>query len=130
MAFASTLTINNAAAAAKDFVLNLLSGTTSERLESTSTLTHPLKFVIRHSFTPAKKSGATVISDAVDRHTVSFAKTVTDADDNVHTATVSMTLTVPRVSDITRTDLNDLIAFTRNFSGVTGNVDALLRNEA
>lgn len=125
MAFASTLTLANAAAANKDFVLNLLSGTTSDRMESTSTLTNPVRMGIRHNYVPSKNG-----LDAYDRHVVSFSKSVTDADDKVHTATVSVTLTVPRVSDITRTDLNDLIAFTRNFTGVTGNVDSLLRNES
>jgi len=125
MAFASTLTINNAAAAAKSFVLNLLAGNSSERIESTSTLTNPVKMMIRHSYTPKKG-----VNDAYDRHAVTFTKAVTDADDMVHTASVTITMTVPRVSDITRTDLNDLLAFARNFTGVTTNVDSLLINES
>lgn len=125
MAFPSTITVNNAAAAAKDFVLNLLSGTTSDRMESTSTLVNPVRLGIRHNYVVSKNG-----NDAYDRHVVTFSKAVTDADDKVHTGTVSISLTVPRVSDISRADLNDLLAYARNFTGVTGNVDSLLRNES
>lgn len=127
MAFASTITINNAAAAAKDFVLNLLSGTTSDRIESTSSLTNPVKMGIRHNYVPSKGSSS---GDPYDRHVVTFSQTVVDTDDKAHVATVSLTITMPRVTDITRANLNDLLAYARNFTGVTGNVDALLRNES
>jgi len=99
-------------------------------MESTSTLTNPVKMAIRHNFVPSKVANGKPVTDAYDRHTVSFSKQVTDIDDFVHVVTASITLTVPRVTDLTRTDLNDMLAFARNFTGVVLNIDALLRNES
>lgn len=128
MAFASDLVINNFAAVAKTFKLNFLQGTTSERIESTSTLVAPLKMVLRHSFTPSK--GTTVKTDAYDRHTITFSKTVLDAALVPHVATVSVNVTQPRVSTIVRADIDDLVAFAANFITVAGNKDGILTNQS
>jgi len=133
MAFASTLSVNNAAAAAKSFVLNYLQANSSERIETTSTLTSPVKLLVRHTFVKGVMPNAAkgiVSKDGYDRHALTFSKTVTDTDDLQHTCSVTITLTVPRVTDLTRADVNDMLAYARNFTGVTANVDALLLNES
>lgn len=124
MAFASDIVINNFAAVAKTFKLNLLDGTTAERLESTSTLSAPLKFVIRHSFTPKKGT-----ADAYDRHTITFSKTVLDGLLVPHVGTVSVNVTMPRVT-IARADMDDLIAFASNWITLAANKDGLLTNQS
>lgn len=123
MSLSSSIVIADSAAANKTFVQNKLDGSGSERMDITSNLTNPRILRISHTST-----GKGV--DAIDRHLLQFSTTETDVNGKQVTCVVNTTLSVPRNSTISRTDIDDLLAFSKNFLGVTDNVDALLRNES
>ena len=123
MSLSSTIVLKDNAAADKTFVQNQLDGSGSQRIDVSSNLSNPRVMKLSHS-----SSGKGV--DAVDRHLVQFASTETDVNGKVVTVIVNTTLSVPRNSQISRTDIDDLLAFTKNFFAVSANVDAILRNES
>lgn len=121
--FASTITINDRLAAAKDFKQIVLEDKGSVRMDISSTTLTPRQMAIRHS-TSAK--GA----DLTDRHLLQFSTVKIDSSGVARTLIANLTLSVPRNSAIVRTDIDDLIAFVRNWIGVTANVDGLLIGES
>lgn len=120
---ATTLTLADAAAANKSFVQNKLDSTGSDRIDTTTTLAAPRLMSIRHTTTG---KGAT----AVDRHLIQFVHNEVDSNGVPVAVVVNTTVQVPRSSTISRAEIDDLLAFTKNFLAVTANVDAILRNEA
>lgn len=119
----STLTLADAAAANKSFVQNKLDATGSDRIDTTTTLANPRIMSIRH--TTAGKG-----TSAVDRHLLQFVHNEADSNGLPIAVIVNTTISVPRSSTISRAEIDDLLAFTKNFLSVTANVDAILRNEA
>nr|UUW21123.1 MAG: hypothetical protein [Sanya steitz-like virus 1] len=121
--FPSTITINDRVPAAKDFKQIALEDKGSVRMDVSTTNLSPRQMVIRHSTT---SKGV----DLVDRHLVQFSTVKIDTSGIARTLIVNLTLGVPRNSAIVRTDIDDLIAFIRNWSGVTANIDGLLIGES
>lgn len=121
--FASTITINDRVPAAKDFKQITLEDRGSTRMDASSTTLSPRKMTIRHS-----TSGKGV--DVVDRHLLQFSTVKIDSEGVARTLVVNTTLAVPRNAAIVRTDIDDLIAFIRNWLNVTANVDGLLIGES
>nr|UUW21115.1 MAG: hypothetical protein [Sanya steitz-like virus 1]UUW21118.1 MAG: hypothetical protein [Sanya steitz-like virus 1]UUW21121.1 MAG: hypothetical protein [Sanya steitz-like virus 1] len=121
--FPSTITINDRVPAAKDFKQIALEDKGSVRMDVSTTNLSPRQMVIRHSTT---SKGV----DLVDRHLVQFSTVKIDTAGIARTLIVNLTLGVPRNSAIVRTDIDDLIAFIRNWSGVTANIDGLLIGES
>jgi hypothetical protein len=121
--FSSSLSINDASAVSKSFVEVTSTNTTEKkRLDSTTDAISPRTMVIRHQTTG---KGASI----ADRHNVVFSKTLTDAEGNLLTASVSMAVTVPRDVVFTQSVIDDLIAFQKNFF-TTANTTSLLRGES
>lgn len=105
--FASTITINDSAAAAKSFVqVNTQDGT--RRLDNGTSLSAPRAMLIKHT-----SSGAG--SKVVDRHLLSFTHTLVDSAGIPYTATANLTIAVPRNSTVTATNVKDLWYFIKNF---------------
>jgi hypothetical protein len=125
MAFASNLTINDSAAAAKVFAAVSIEGSETIRMDQSTTNLAPRTMIIRHAQSTDKLSKA-----VVDRHLLSFQHRVLDSNGVPFVQTGNFTLFTPRASVITRADTDHLIAFIRNFMGVTENVDSFLRNES
>lgn len=121
--FPSTITINDRVPAAKDFKQIALEDKGSVRMDVSTTNLSPRQMVIRHSTT---SKGV----DLVDRHLVQFSTVKIDSAGVARTLIVNLTLGVPRNSAIVRTDIDDLIAFIRNWSGVSANIDGLLIGES
>lgn len=119
--FATSVNINDAAAAAKTFTKVSNDVDEANFLDSSTTLSAPRALSIKHTMA---KSGNV---SGVDRHLVSFQHTVLDAANKPITATVNVTLAVPRAT-ITRTNVDDLIAFAKNFF-TTSNTTSLLNGE-
>lgn len=121
--FASTITINDRVPAAKDFKQISLEDFGSVRIDSSTTNLAPRKMAIRHS-----TSGKGV--DLVDRHLLQFSTVKVDTSGIARTLVANVTLAVPRSSAVVRTDIDDLVAFIRNWLNVTANVDGLLIGES
>lgn len=119
----SNLSLNNAAAASKTFVLISQDGTGTVRVDNSTTASQPRKLTIRHT---ASGKGAS----AVDRHLLQFSTEKLDAAGNTHVATVNLTMAIPRASAITQTDIDDLVAFVKNFLAVGANVTSLQLGES
>lgn len=119
----STISLNDASAASKSFVQNKISETGSTRIDTTTNLSAPRTMVIGHT---TSGQGAKV----VDRHLIQFSHNETDLAGNLQTAVVNVTISVPRAAAISRVEIDDLIAFARNFTGVSANIDSILRNES
>jgi hypothetical protein len=125
MALSSTITINDSAAASKSFVATSVFGSETIRMDSSTTNLAPRRMTIRHA------QGTDKVTKAiVDRRLLSFQHTVLDSAGLPYTQTGNFTLWCPRSSVIVRADTDHLIAFVRNFLGVTGNVDSFLRGES
>jgi hypothetical protein len=125
MAFANDIVIADAAAANKTFKLISLTDGNSSRIDSASNLTTPRSMFIKHQIAGSKANG-----NISDRHLVSFSATYLDGSNKEQTAVLNFTLQVPRSTAVSRTNVNDLIAFLRNWLGVSTNVDGLLINES
>lgn len=117
--FPATIALANASAVDKNFTQIRLEDSGSVRIdESTNTLT-PRKMAIRHSV-----SGKP--DEYVDRALVQFSTVAIDSNGVPRTLVMNFTLAVPRNAAITRTHINDSIAFLRDFLGDTVMVDGLL----
>lgn len=123
--FASTLTINNGAATpvAKSFVQVVLNPTGSVRQDSSSTVTSPVRMIINHA---TQGKGA----DIIDRHLLQFTTARPNSLGVNRTLTTNFVLAVPRDSIITATDVNDHVAFVRNYLATAGVVAGLLIGES
>jgi hypothetical protein len=124
MSLSADQTINDAAAAAKTFALQKLSATESTRIDTGTTLANPRVMSIKHSLSGPKGV------DQVDRHLLSFATTKTDGNGKQATTVLNCTIALPRNGVVARADVNDLIAFVRNWLNTSANVDALLLGQS
>lgn len=130
MSLASNLTLDDASGDDVSFVLtkNLTDG--SIRIDAASTLSIPYTMSIKHSV-----SGKGV--DAVDRHLIQFAKTVSATPVPVQVV-ANFTLAVARNSAVTLEVISDVVANMLDFimSGgfttlaSTTNLEAVLRGES
>lgn len=118
--FATSLTLADSASANKTF--NKINNDVDQVLfmDSATSLATPRKIQIKHTLA---KDGV----NGVDRHLVSFSVISLDASNKPVSATVNVTIAMPR-SVITRTQLDDLVAFAKNFLSTT-NVTAVLNGE-
>lgn len=124
MAFPSAIAIPDAAAVARNFVEQSQDRTGSIRIDDSTSLSTPRLFVMKHNEQKDGKTGR-----SVDRHLLQFSTVAKDAQGVAETAIVNVTIALPRSGTVSRTELNHLVAFVRNFLGTTANVDAILRNE-
>lgn len=122
--FASNITINDNAAAAKTFKQVSMDATGSVRIDDSTTNLSPRKMVLRHSTSTPK--GSSVVSD---RHLLQFSTTKLDADAKPHTAVINLTASVPRNGAITQTDVDHLFAFLKNWIATGSNVTGMLLGE-
>lgn len=115
--FISNITLNNAAAVAKNFVL-VNSGTTSSiRMDNGTTNVAPRKMLISHSV-------ATLRDGTVqDRHLLSFQTTKINAAGKPVQVIQNRSFAIPRDPIFGAVDLADLVAFDRNWTAVQANLD-------
>lgn len=124
MAFSSSLVIADGQSTPVDrtFVLTSQDATNSTRIDNSTTLTAPRIMQIKHSVQKLQNG------DVVDRHLVSFSHTVLDAANVPHTLVGNLTLAVPR-STITRANVDDVVAFLKNFT-TSSDITSLLIGES
>lgn len=123
--FASNITINDSAAAAKTFKQVQVDSTGSIRIDDSTTNLEPRKMVVRHTTSTPKGTSVTV-----DRHLLQFSVVQMDTENEPQTATVNLTIAVPRSPAISDADVDHLLAFVKNWIGVAANVDGLLLGES
>jgi len=134
LALTDTLTLKSSAGASHTFNLLYKDINGTKRIDVAGTLTEPGPNVIKHT-----TSGQGV--NIVDRHLIQFSKTLLDALGVPRTATVNMTIALPRSVVLTNTVVADLISYLvslitdGSFSATTGmagttNLASLLRNES
>lgn len=123
--FASTLSILNGAATpvAKSFVQVILNPTGTVRQDTSSTITAPVRMTINHA---TQGKGA----DIVDRHLLQFTTARVNSLGVSRTLTTNFVLAVPRDTIITVSDVNDHVAFVRNYLATSGVVAGLLIGES
>lgn len=119
MSFSESIVVKNAAAA--NVTLQRLNGDSQKvtYIDVSSTLATPRNMFISHQMSSAQ--------DGTDRHLVKLTKVALDANSRQCTATLNLTLNVPKLG-IVRGDVDDLIAMVKEFL-VTANVDKLIRGE-
>lgn len=122
--FASNITINDNAAAAKVFKQISSDATGSVRMDDSTTNITPRKMVIRHTVSTPKGS-----QYEVDRHLLQFSVVKTDTENEPVTATVNLTVSVPRSTAVAQADVDHLLAFAKNWIGVGSNVSGLMIGE-
>lgn len=120
MSLSTDIALDNAAAASKTFVMQSTSADGTVRIDNSTTLANPRLMQIKHSLSGPKGV------DQVDRHLLSFSTTETDANGKQATSVVNLTIALPRNGVISRTDVNDMLAFIVDFLGTSANVDAIL----
>lgn len=127
-------TLDGRAGADQTFTLLGADNTGSTRLDTASTLTEPKRLNIKHS---SSGQGAA----AIDRHLIQTSNTKLNTAGVARTATVNLTIAVPRDTVITAAIVEDLISNIISlmsggaFSTTTGltsnaNITALLRGES
>jgi hypothetical protein len=132
MSLSATLTLDDASGDAIVYNQLFADSGGSKRYDVASTLIEPRNLVVKHSI---QGSGA----DAIDRHLVQFTHTKVTTSGAPKTATVNLTLSIPRDSVITATIVHDLVANLvdlisdggfgdSGFTGVT-NLSAIARGE-
>lgn len=104
----ATFAVNNSAAVSKTFLLNSQSGRDAEYIESTSSLQTPTAAAIKHTVLNPGAIGS-------DRHLVQFSKSAVDSEGVRQTAIMNITISVPRTSALTETDVKDLWYYGKNF---------------
>lgn len=119
MAYASTLTLKDRAAASQTFVRLKSDNSQVVYALQTAALNTPTLLAIGHQMTNSPTGS--------DRHLVKITKTVLDSSNKQITAVMNFTIAVPRTA-ITRNDIDDMVAELKEFLA-TANVDALLRGE-
>lgn len=119
MSFPDSLALKNAVAATVTFQRLTSNEQKNNYIDVASALSTPRTFSISHQMTTAQKG--------VDRHLIKVTKTALDAASQPCTATLNVTLNVPRTGT-TRADVDDLIAIAKDFL-ITANVDKVLRGE-
>lgn len=98
-----------------------------QRINDETDLLAPETLVIRHS---NSKGGQGNPADAVvDRHLISLSRVERDSETNqAYTATVNLTIAVPRSSLFTPTEVDRLVTLVK--AAITGNVNAVMRGES
>lgn len=122
--FASNITINDNAAAARTFKQISADGSNSVRIDDSTTAVLPRQMVIRHSVSTPKGS-----SVKVDRHLLQFSVTKADAAGASYTGVINVTLSQPRTSAIVAADYDHLWAFVKNWLTTSGNFSGLQLGE-
>lgn len=120
MSFASTLVLQNAAAANENFLRLKADPSTVKYVLESSTMSEPVHLIIGNQITTAL--------DGSDRYMVKLMTTVLDSNGRPRTLPIGCTIAAPRVG-IARTHVNDSIARLRSVLGSASFVDALLRGE-
>lgn len=115
--FASNITLNNAAAAAKTFVLVSTGTSNSIRMDNGTTNVAPRKMLISHAVSTLRDG------TVQDRHLLSFQMTKINATGKPVSLVLNRSLAYPRDPIFTVTDVADLVAFDRNWTGVQANLD-------
>jgi hypothetical protein len=129
----ANLTLDDASGDAVAFNLQAYLPDGARRIDIASTPSEPKTLEIRHSV--SGKDG-----NAVDRHLVSAVKTKLDSAGIPRKGIVNLTMTVPRTTAISQTDVLDLLAAIVDLvcdggfgdSGFTGTTDAaaIMRGES
>jgi len=122
--YADNIVIADNAAANKTFVKVSQNSQESVRLDNSTTLAAPRKMTIRHSAGVQGKA-----RELVDRHNVVFSKDRLSSTGNPVTSTVSLAVGIPRDSAASG-DVDDLVAFLKNWIGVGANVTSLKLGES
>lgn len=119
MSFSDSIILKNAAA--QNVTMSRISDDASKSnyLDVASTLSTPRTMSLGHQMSTSPSG--------VDRHLVKLTKTVLDANSKQQTATINLTINMPRVG-IVRGDIDDLVAMLKEFL-VTANMDKLVRGE-
>lgn len=125
MSLSDTITLNNAAAVPKTFVLTTRDGQSTLRLETTSLSDQPRTLAFKHS-----KSGSRQKGNATDRHLMSYTDAVVDGLGQDQPIVVNLTISAPQSSAATRAKIDDGLAFLKNQLNSVGFVDAFLRGES
>lgn len=114
-----SFSVNNAAAASVTFnpTTQLKDGV--NYVDAATALSAPRFAVVKHTISPVSSSSG------VDRHYVQFTQTRYDAAGKAYTGSLALSFVVPRTV-ITATDVNDLIAFCKNFLTDAAKTGALL----
>lgn len=134
MSLTDTLTLESSSGANTTWNLLFKDATQTKRINTAGTLSEPSQLVIKHT---SSGTGANI----VDRHLISATQSKLDTLGVTRTATVNMTIAVPRNTVITQTIVADLISAIvalvtdGSFSATTGmlgqtNLTQLLRNES
>lgn len=114
--FANDIVLADAAAANKTFKLIELDGSSSERIDTTSTRANPRVLRIKRTNGSGK--------NATDRYLVQFAKNVQGTVGPI-AAVVNVSIALPQDTALSQADVLDLVAFMKNFLSTT-NVQGLL----
>lgn len=125
MAFATDLVLNNAAAVAKTFTLQTTLPDGAVRIDTSFTDLNALRSITIRNQTTGQKDPRGLF----DKHLVNIVHNRKNALGLVIPLISNYTLQVPRDVTITRTDVDDEVAFLKNFL-ITANLDRLLRNES
>lgn len=107
---AKPFVVNNNAAAAVTFSPTVALKDGQQYLDGTVPLSAPRGTVVKHSMADLSKNAST------DRHYVQFTKTVFDANGVPFTASIAVSVVLPR-TQVTSADVLDLRAFAKNFIG-------------
>ena len=105
-----SFSVNNAAAAAVTFNPTVTLKDGVQYIDASSTLSSPRLAAIKHNIAPATQNLAS------DRHYVQFTKTMFDAAGKAYTASVGISVVIPR-SVIQAGDVADLRSFAKNLLG-------------
>lgn len=116
------ITLADASAANKTFNLVSQTGSERKRFDIASTLSAPRTMLVRHAVTGTG-------TDKSDRHSVSFQKIAVGADANPKTILASFSLVIPQDTSVAA-QIDDLVAFVKNFLATSANIDAIKRGES
>lgn len=122
--FGSNIVIADSTATDRTFKQVSADGSSSVRMDSSTSLLAPRKMLIRHSV--SKPKGQDV---AADSHNLQFSIVKIDSENEPQTATLNVTYRVPRSPVITTVDLANLWAFANNWLEVQANRDGFLIGE-
>lgn len=121
--FTANITLTDNAAVSKTFNLISQTGQSTLRVDTASPTYSPRSMAIRHSSSGKEPN-------IVDRHNVIFTDVKTDVDGSSSTASVSITIAMPRNDNHTADDIKHLLlGFAVEFL-TASNIDALLRGES
>lgn len=132
MSLSDSLSLDNAAGTSATFDLLGRDLAGSKRIHNTTNLTEPIFLIIKHS----TQQGGNVV---VDRHLLSATMTVLDSAGKPVVAVVNFTIAAPRSSDLSYTDVKNLVGHMVNLvtdnqltSGITTtvNLDKILLGES